>query len=196
MPQDAVFLPDGSSFGANLDPLGLADDGERCDVLRAVDLWSLVELRGGLGAGMAAGSLSQGQRQLFSLARAILRRRVRSRVLLGPSSSGSESTHGEGGYGGGATSAGKARREGGILLLDEVSSSVDRDTDRAVQAIIEREFKGYTVVMVSHRLEAVMDFDRVIVMDSGRVVEAGPPRRLVEVEGGRFRDLWLVGNEE
>ncbi|KAK1772525.1 P-loop containing nucleoside triphosphate hydrolase protein [Phialemonium atrogriseum] len=151
---------------------------------------------------MAAGSLSQGQRQLFSLARAILRRRVRSRVLFGASSSGSESTHGEGGYGGGGgggggvTPAGKARGEGGILLLDEVSSSVDRDTDRAVQAIIEREFKGYTVVMVSHRLEAVMDFDRVIVMDSGRVVEAGPPRRLVEVEGGRFRDLWLVGNEE
>lgn len=45
---------------------------------------------------------------------------------------------------------------GGILLLDEVSSNVNRDTDRAVQNIIREEFEGYTVIMVSHRLDMVL----------------------------------------
>jgi ABC-type multidrug transport system fused ATPase/permease subunit len=38
-----------------------------------------------------------------------------------------------------------------------------------------------------------MGFDRVVVMDAGAVVEEGAPRELVEVEGSRFRDLWMVG---
>ncbi len=83
-----------------------------------------------------------------------------------------------------------------MLLLDEVSSSVDMDTDRAMQKIIHQEFEGYTIVMVSHRLEMVMDFDQVLVMDAGTVVESGAPKELVEIEGSRFRDLWLVGNRE
>ena len=112
---------------------------------------------------MVGDSLSQGQKQLFSLARAMLRRRVRG------------------------------ESKGGVLLLDEVSSSVDVDTDRAMQGIIKREFEGYTIVMVSHRLDMVMDFDKVVVMDAGRVVEEGEPGVLVEREGGRFRELWMVG---
>lgn len=175
VPQDAVFLPDGTSFRANLDPYGAAGAADCRAVLEAVELWAFVEDKGGLEAGMAADSLSQGQKQLFSLARAMLRRRIRGRV-------------------GGSSDAGtEEKREGGLLLLDEVSSSVDVDTDRAMQRIIKREFEGYTIVMVSHRLDMVMDFDRVLVMDAGSVVEEGPPRQLVETDGSRFRDLWLVG---
>lgn len=70
-----------------------------------------------------------------------------------------------------------------------MSSSVDIHTDRTIQAIIKNEFEGYTVLMVSHRLEMVMDFDKVILMDKGMVVETGPPRVLAKTEGSRFKEL-------
>jgi len=177
VPQDAVFLPDGTSFAANLDPYSAGTPEDCRAVLEAVDLWGFVEDKGGLEAGLVGDSLSQGQKQLFSLARAMLRRRVRGRAVDGGRQEGEKG----------------GEREGGVLLLDEVSSSVDVDTDRVMQGIIKREFEGYTIVMVSHRLDMVMDFDKVVVMDAGRVVEEGDPRVLVEREGGRFRELWMVG---
>lgn len=172
VPQDPVFLPDGTSFQANLDPFGLASEEECRSVLGIVSLWqSFVSERGGLQAPMSSDTLSQGQKQLFSLARAILRGRIRAR------------------------DKGK-QNEGGVLLLDEVSSSVDKDTDEAMQRMILDEFAGYTIVMVSHRLGMVMNFDRVVVMDEGRIVEDGKPRELVDQEGSRFRDLWMVGRRK
>ncbi|KAK0652546.1 P-loop containing nucleoside triphosphate hydrolase protein [Cercophora newfieldiana] len=174
VPQDAVFLPDGTSFHTNLDPLAVSTEPECRDVLETVGLWAFVAERGGLEAGMTADSLSQGQKQLLSLARAVLRRRVRARER--------------------EADLGKVVEDRGILLLDEVSSSVDQDTERAMQAVIADEFRGYTIVMVSHRLDAVMDFDKVVVLDKGVMVESGRPRDLVELEGSRFRKLWLVGN--
>ncbi|KAM5346374.1 hypothetical protein ACJ41O_009379 [Fusarium nematophilum] len=172
IPQDAVFLPDGSPVKANIDPLDAATDEECLAVLDAVRLSGFVDDRGGLGAGMSADDLSAGQKQLFSLGRAILRGRVRDRLAGG-------------------------EKRGGLLLLDEVSSSVDKVTDRAMQEIIREEFESYTIVMVSHRLEMVMDFfDRVVVLDRGTVVESGGPRELVETPGSRFGELWAIEHDE
>ncbi|CAK7206573.1 hypothetical protein SEUCBS139899_009369 [Sporothrix eucalyptigena] len=169
VPQDAVFLPDGSSFRDNLDPFKSADAAMCQAALETVELWPFVQERGGLDAGLSADTLSQGQKQLFSLGRAILRRRVRA----------------------------LAGGESGVLLLDEVSSSVDQDTDRAMQTVIRDEFTGYTVIMVSHRLDMVLaTCDTVMVLEKGRMVETGVPSELVEVEGTRFRELWLVGKKE
>jgi ABC-type multidrug transport system fused ATPase/permease subunit len=176
IPQDAVFLPDGTSVQSNLDPLGQSTAADCRSALEAVGLWDLVASGGGLEAGMSPETFSQGQRQLFSLARAILRRRVRARERA-------------------AEAGDKVVADGGVLLLDEVSSSVDLDTDEAMQRIIMQEFAGYTIVMVSHRLGMVMAFDRVVVMEQGRIVETGRPRELAEMEGSRFRELWLVGNK-
>lgn len=167
VPQEAVFLPDGSTFQANLDPLNGSTPKECRDVLVAVKLWNFVQERGGLEAGMSPGTLSAGQRQLLSLGRALLRRRKRAQSL---------------GIGGGGS-------EGGILLLDEVSSSVDHETERLMQDIIRVEFINYTVVAVSHRLDMIMDFDRVIVMDKGDIVEAGKPSILAGENGTRFGEL-------
>ncbi|KAJ3568453.1 hypothetical protein NPX13_g6414 [Xylaria arbuscula] len=74
IPQDAVFLPEGSTFFANMDPSEAASLEDAQAALQAVGLWDFVQERGGLKASMAEGTLSQGQRQLFSPARAILRR--------------------------------------------------------------------------------------------------------------------------
>jgi ATP-binding cassette subfamily C (CFTR/MRP) protein 1 len=176
VPQDTVFLPDGSSVMANLDPLNTCDEAECHAVLKTVGLWKFIEERGGLSEGFSADTLSQGQKQLFSLARAVLRRRTRVRDY-------------EKDFG--ATTSDQGR--GGILLLDEVSSSVDQDTDRAMQKVIQEEFESYTIIMVSHRLDLVMDFDTVVVMERGSVVESGNPRTLVDANSGWFKDLWLAG---
>jgi ABC-type multidrug transport system fused ATPase/permease subunit len=172
IPQDAVFLPDGSSFRSNLDPFETATDADCQSVLEAVDLWSFAEERGGLDQGMSPGTWSQGQRQLFSLARAVLRRRLRAKSLGLVESGGSE---------------------GGILLLDEVSSSVDRETERAMQEVIAVEFKNYTVIAVSHHLDMIFDFDRVVVMDRGEIVEVGNPKTLSQDPATRFGELWRAG---
>jgi ABC-type multidrug transport system fused ATPase/permease subunit len=65
VPQEAVFLPDGSTFQANLDPFNVSTPEESEAVLAAVDLWQFVQERGGLDAGMSPGTLSAGQRQLI-----------------------------------------------------------------------------------------------------------------------------------
>ncbi|KAK4160538.1 P-loop containing nucleoside triphosphate hydrolase protein [Cladorrhinum sp. PSN259] len=167
VPQEAVFLPDGATFRANLDPLDVSTPEQCQEILVAVKLWDFVHERGGIDAGMSSGTLSAGQRQLMSLGRALLRRRKRAENL---------------GIGGGGS-------EGGILLLDEVSSSVDHETERSMQEIIRNEFRNYTVLAVSHRLDMIMDFDRVIVMDKGEIVEVGNPEILAGKEGTRFRGL-------
>ncbi|KAF3352357.1 Protein BCP1 [Verticillium dahliae VDG1] len=170
VPQDAVFLPSGSSVKDNLDPFNVATDLECREVLDTVLLSGfLAEMNDDVHSGMSSDSLSAGQRQLFSLGRAILRRRVKDRSLGG--------------------------RRGGILLLDEVSSNVDRETDRTMQGIIREEFKEYTIIMVSHRLDMAMDFfDDVVVIDKGEVVETGNPRALATLEGSRFGQLWAFEN--
>ncbi|KAK7699572.1 hypothetical protein SLS64_011526 [Diaporthe eres] len=177
IPQEVVFLPDGTSFKTNLDPLGVSSEDDCWAALDSVGLRTLVEERGDLAAGMAVDMLSQGQKQVFSLARALLRHKVRCRHL--------ENSYGRTG----AT-------QGGILLLDEFSSGVDYETDRAMQKIIREEFEAYTIIMVSHRLEMVMHFDRVVMMDAGSIVETGRPSTLIEEEGSKFRDLWMVGREK
>ncbi|KAG9554448.1 putative ABC multidrug transporter, partial [Aureobasidium melanogenum] len=158
VPQEAVFLPDGTSFKENLDPLDVSSLQECQHALESVGMWDFVLGKGGLTASMSAGTLSAGQRQLLSLARVLLRRRHRSQQ-------GTDS---------------------GILLLDEVSSSVDQATEKVMQEIIKTEFERYTVVAVSHRLDMIMDFDSVVVMDKGCLVEVGNPRVLAMEAGSRF----------
>jgi ATP-binding cassette subfamily C (CFTR/MRP) protein 1 len=175
VPQDPVFLPDGTSLQANLDTQGQSTEAECSAVLELVGLRAIIdESNDGLAGALAAESLSQGQKQLFSLARAILRRRARSRAR--------EAALREKGVNG----------QGGVLLLDEFSSGVDRETEKVMQKVIDAEFKGYTVVMVSHRLDMVMDFDTVIIMHGGRIVETGRPRDLAQMDGSRFGELWKV----
>ncbi|KAH7040858.1 P-loop containing nucleoside triphosphate hydrolase protein [Microdochium trichocladiopsis] len=183
VPQDTVFLPDGTSFLDNIDPLGAGTAADAQSVLETVGLWTFVSEHGGLEAGMTAEAFSQGQRQLFSLARAVLRRRVRAR-RLGINDFSAKQTDGS------LTST-----DGGVLLLDEVSSSVDQDTEKTMQEIISHEFRSYTVVAVSHHLDMIMDFDRVVVMDRGLVAEVGRPRELVQTEGSRFGDLYALGGK-
>lgn len=171
IPQEAVFLPDGTTFHLNLDPSGVSTLEECESALALVGLLSFVQECGGLTTGMEAGTLSAGQRQLMSLCRVLLRRRLRARSMK-------TSTLDE---------------EGGVLILDEVSSNVDQDTERAMQEILRVEFKRFTILAISHRLNIVMDFDRVVVLDNGSIIEIGNPAILGREESSRFGQLVRVG---
>lgn len=67
--------------------------------------------------------------------------------------------------------------------------SVDQATEEMARKVIEKHFKDHTVLSIAHRLDTVVDFDRVVVLEKGCVVEVGPPRELLQA-GGRFRALW------
>ena len=66
---------------------------------------------------------------------------------------------------------------------------MDVDTERLMQDVIREEFKGATVICVAHRLDAIMDFDRVLVLDKGQIIEDGNPKILLQHESA-FRTLY------
>ncbi|ETS84643.1 hypothetical protein PFICI_02668 [Pestalotiopsis fici W106-1] len=141
VPQDSYFFYE--KVSQNLDPSGLASDQDMRSALEKVELLDLIETNGGLHARFNAELLSQGQKQLFSLARAMLK----------PSR---------------------------IIVLDEATSSVDKHTASIMQHIIREEFAVQTIIAIAHQLDTIMDFDRVVVLDSGRVVETGSPQELLK----------------
>lgn len=80
-----------------------------------------------------------------------------------------------------------------ILILDEATSSTDMDTDAMVQRVIRTALKDSIVICIAHRLKSVIDYDRVVVMQDGRLVECGRPKELLEKsdadEGAFFKRL-------
>ncbi|KAJ2162480.1 Transporter of the ATP-binding cassette (ABC) [Coemansia sp. RSA 552] len=96
-------------------------------------------------------SFSNGEQQLFSLCRLLMRKRR-------------------------------------IIILDEATAEVDLETDGEVQRLIHDEFSHCTILTIAHRLETIMNSDRIVVLDKGRIVEVGPPQQLIE-RGGHFAHL-------
>lgn len=99
-------------------------------------------------------NLSQGERQLLCLARAIVSRPK-------------------------------------IMLLDEATSAVDMETDALIQRSIRAEFgrNASSLLVIAHRMNTIVDFDKILVMDAGEAVEFGSPRELLGIENGVFRNL-------
>lgn len=95
-------------------------------------------------------NLSQGQRQLLCLARALL----------------------------------KAPK---VLLMDEATASIDYATDSKIQETI-REIKN-TTITIAHRLQTIIDYDKVLVLDKGEVIEYGDPWDLLNIKKGVFRGM-------
>ncbi|KAJ2780056.1 ATP-binding cassette glutathione S-conjugate transporter ycf1 [Coemansia javaensis] len=75
-----------------------------------------------------------------------------------------------------------------VIVLDEATANVDLATDREMQRIIRSEFSDCTVLTIAHRLETIMDCDRIVVMDRGRIAEVGSPKDLIDA-GGHFAAL-------
>jgi ATP-binding cassette subfamily B protein len=78
-----------------------------------------------------------------------------------------------------------------IVLLDEATSALDSESERAIQAALSALMGGRTVLAIAHRLSMLIDFDRILVLDQGRIVEDGSPQALLRADGA-FARLWQL----
>jgi ABC-type multidrug transport system fused ATPase/permease subunit len=76
-------------------------------------------------------------------------------------------------------------RRNKILVLDEPTANVDSRTDKLLQEAVSKSFKGATILAVAHRLETVINYDKILVLGSGGVLEFGSPCELI-ANGGAF----------
>ncbi|OJD38972.1 abc metal ion transporter [Diplodia corticola] len=148
IPQDAALFE--GTVRDNLDPGHVHDDTELWSALDHARLKEYVaSMPGRLDAQIHEGgsNLSQGQRQLVSLARA----------LLAPSN---------------------------ILVLDEATAAVDVETDAMLQTTLRSPvFSNRTIITIAHRINTILDSDRIVVLDKGEVAEFDTPAELVRRKG-------------
>ncbi|XP_075149498.1 sulfonylurea receptor [Haematobia irritans] len=158
IPQDVHLF--NMTIRENLDPSGYYSDLELWNCLELAQLKDFVhsKMPQGLDTEIMDGglNLSVGHRQLFCLARAILRGSV-------------------------------------CLVLDEATSSLDSSTEKALLAAAHKAFQGRTIITIAHRLSTILDYDRIIVLEQGKIVEDGSPNDLKEKPNGIFAGLLKSG---
>ncbi|KAJ5758005.1 uncharacterized protein N7511_006699 [Penicillium nucicola] len=159
--QESFHFP--GTIRDNADPAGKASSTHIVEALTSVGIWNVLTASYSgsdeqvLDTALDDSSLSQGQKQLFCLARALLKRSK-------------------------------------ILILDEPTSSLDHETDAKVQTVIRESFKRCTVIMVAHRINTLLDFDQVAVLNDGLIMEVGHPSDLLNAPDGEFAKLLSLGS--
>jgi len=146
IPQDPVLFTGNIRF--QLDPFEEYSDAAIWEVLQQVNLAEMVR---GLPKGLEelvvenGENLSQGQKQLMCIARALL-------------------------------------KQAKVLIVDEGTSAVDPHTDELIQQVLREQVarRGTTVLAIAHRLQTILDFDRILVLGQGQVLEYDAPQRLME----------------
>ncbi|KAM0755999.1 P-loop containing nucleoside triphosphate hydrolase protein [Meredithblackwellia eburnea MCA 4105] len=81
-----------------------------------------------------------------------------------------------------------------IVCLDEATSSLDVETDQAVQRTLRSSFGRATILTIAHRMGTIRDYDQILVLDNGRLAEQGSPSELLQIPGGLFRRL-VMGDD-
>ena len=76
-----------------------------------------------------------------------------------------------------------------IYFVDEATANVDGPSDARIQRAVRAAFGDATVITIAHRLNSVLDADKIMVLDDGELVEFGPPRELMARPSGRFRAM-------
>ncbi|CAG9819495.1 unnamed protein product [Phaedon cochleariae] len=80
-------------------------------------------------------------------------------------------------------------RNNKILVMDEATANVDTNTDSLIQKTIGKNFKDCTMLTIAHRLNTIMDYDKVLVMEMGEAVEFAPPHELLQIPEGYFTKM-------
>jgi ATP-binding cassette subfamily C (CFTR/MRP) protein 1 len=155
IPQDPVLLTGTVRF--QLDPFDAFTDAEIWTVLEQVNMRDMVQsMPLGLSEPIRENgeNLSQGQRQLICIARALLRQTQ-------------------------------------VLVVDEGTSAVDPYTDELVQKVLREQatVRGTTVLAIAHRLQTILDFDRILVMGNGSVLEFDTPTNLLSDKSSVFSSM-------
>ncbi|KAK1228100.1 hypothetical protein PQX77_008871 [Marasmius sp. AFHP31] len=147
------------SVRENLDPFGQYDDAQLNDALRASGLFSLQQ-EGDQDRITLDSAISSGGNNLSVGQRQIL---ALARAIV---------------------------RGSKLFILDEATSAIDYNTDSIIQTSLRRELgEDVTLITVAHRLQTIMDADKILVLDEGSIAEFDSPRELLKVEGGKLRRL-------
>ncbi|KAK7322538.1 hypothetical protein VNO77_25923 [Canavalia gladiata] len=150
IPQSPVLFSGTVRF--NLDPFNEHNDADLWEALERANLKDVIRRDPfGLDSQVLEGgdNYSVGQRQLLSLARALLRRSK-------------------------------------VLVLDEATAAVDVRTDALIQKTIRQEFQSCTMLIIAHRLNTIIDCNRILLLDAGQVLEYSSPEELLQNEGTAF----------
>ena len=81
-------------------------------------------------------------------------------------------------------------RKSKIITMDEATSSIDYDTENLIQSAILTTLKDSTVITIAHRIKTILDYDRIFVFESGKLIESGSPKELIENKNGHFYALY------
>jgi len=81
-----------------------------------------------------------------------------------------------------------------VLCLDEATANIDIETDRLIQESIRETCLDVTVITIAHRVQTIVDSDRVLVMDNGRIIEFDTPKHLMENPKSTFARLVRQAN--
>jgi ABC-type multidrug transport system fused ATPase/permease subunit len=73
--------------------------------------------------------------------------------------------------------------------MDEATANVDFDSDEAIQKCIRDDFAKCTIITIAHRLNTVLDYDRILVLDRGTIAEFDSPKELIAQKGAFYRML-------
>ncbi|KAI9188630.1 P-loop containing nucleoside triphosphate hydrolase protein [Polychytrium aggregatum] len=76
-----------------------------------------------------------------------------------------------------------------VIILDECTANVDFETDKLIQSSLREDFRGSTVLTIAHRLNTIVDYDKILVLDTGNVVEYDSPRVLLQNKASEFSRL-------
>jgi len=76
-----------------------------------------------------------------------------------------------------------------VMLFDEATASVDVENDARLQTVLREDFPGSTIITVAHRLNTIIDYDRIMALSCGQVVEFAPPAELMRLKDGVFAGL-------
>jgi ATP-binding cassette subfamily B protein len=82
-----------------------------------------------------------------------------------------------------------------ILIFDEATSALDSQSEKSIQAELDRIQVGRTTLMIAHRLSTVMNADQILVMEAGRIVERGGHSELLAA-GGYYAHMWRLQQEQ
>jgi ABC-type multidrug transport system fused ATPase/permease subunit len=76
-----------------------------------------------------------------------------------------------------------------ILVMDEATASIDRITEIRLQRVLQESFKNTTTITIAHRIDTILNSDRILVMSNGKVQEFAPPLQLLATKESLFRAL-------
>ncbi|KAF4340735.1 multidrug resistance [Fusarium beomiforme] len=154
LPQESLILSVSIRDYARL--FGISDDQEIVQGLKKTGLWQAIEQGGGLDMIVSSDTFSHGERQLFAMTLACL-------------------------------------KKGKIVLMDEPTSHVDNDIQTQLRQRVFDTFPESTVLCVTHQVATIVEFDTVLVLDDGKIVEQGDPKELLRQPTSRFAQLYSAG---